>query len=168
MTRSARCWLFAPVVIVVLAVAGLVWFTSASYPGMGLAGIPKDGYRQAMERVIRSRARADGRTFAGFDSLTFRPADQGGEAYAWGAARCRAADGSTVLYWASLRWNPGRGQWLRGHIRELAPPGNEIYFGREHPGQVLRARLVLREILAGLWVRVREAAAAADLPISNL
>ena len=158
MTRSVRLSLGALAVVLVLAVAGTVWFAGAAYPAMGLAGIPRDGYRQALERVARSRARVDGRTFVAFDSMTFRPADRGEAAFAWGAARCQAADGATVLYWVSLRWNPGRGQWVRGGVRELAPPGNEIYFGRNVPGQILRARLVLRELFAELRARFREAA----------
>ena len=104
--------------------------------------------------------------------MTFRPADQGQDAFAWGAARCRAADGATVFYWVSLRWSPQRGQWLRGRIRELAPAGSEIYFSRQIPGQAVRARLVLREILTGFWDRIREAwtdaSAGAGLPRSGL
>lgn len=157
MIRRPGVWLLAPVLAVAVVAAGLTWFVGVSYPAMGLAGVSQAGYRQALDRVARSRAAIDGRTFAGFDSMTYRPGDTGGAAHAWGVARSRTAGGTTELYWVSLRWSPRDGQWLRVRVQELVPPGNELYFDRQYPSQVLRAQLALREILGGLWSQLREA-----------
>lgn len=142
---------------VLLAVAGLVWFGAWHYPAMGLAGIPKAGYRQAMDLAARGMTASDGLAFEDFDFLKYREVERGGEAYAWGAARCKAADGSTAFYWVYLEWSKKRGQWLRNYSLELAAPDDEIYFTRFAPGQFGRARLAAGKLLGQLASRIREA-----------
>jgi len=146
--------------VVLAGAAGLVWFGAWSYPAMGLAGIPKDGYRQAMDVAARGMTASDGLVFKDFDFLKYREVERGGEAYAWGAARCQAADGSTTFYWVYLEWSKKRGQWLRNYSLELAAPDDEIYFTRFAPGQFGRARLAVGKLLGQLASRVREAVAA--------
>lgn len=148
----------------VVAVGLLVWFGAWHYPAIGLAGIPKEGYRQAMDIAVRGMAASDGLTFTDWDFMKFRQVERGGEAYAWGAARCRAADGATAFYWVYLEWSKKRGQWLRNYSLELAAPDDEIYFTRTFPGQVARARLALGKILGQLVSHIREARAFAADP----
>lgn len=155
--RILRRGLFVGLAVLLLALGGLVWFGAWYYPAMGLAGIPKDGYRQAMERAARGMAAAEGLVYEDFDFLKFRQVERGGEAYAWGAARCRAGDGSTSFYWVYLEWSKKRGQWLRNYSLELAAPDDEIYFTRFAPGQLGRARLALGKLFGQLAAHVREA-----------
>jgi hypothetical protein len=147
--------------VVLAVVGGLVWFGAWYYPALGLAGIPKDGSRQALDIAARGMTAADGLVFEDFDFCKYRDVARGGEAYAWGAARCRAADGSTTFYWVYLEWSKKRGQWLRNYSLELAAPDDEIYFTRQNPGQFGRARLAAGKLLGQLASRVREALAAA-------
>ncbi len=148
----------------VVAVGLLVWFGAWHYPAIGLASIPKEGYRQAMDIAVRGMTRSDGLTFEDWDFMKFRQVERGGEAYAWGAARCRAADGATAFYWVYLEWSKKRGQWLRNYSLELAAPDDEIYFTRTFPGQFARARLALGKILGQLASHIREARAFAANP----
>ncbi len=157
--RMLRRALWAGLAVVVLAAGALIWFGAWHYPAMGLAGIPKDGYRQAMDIAARGMTASDGLTFTDWDFMKFRQVERGGEAYAWGAARCKAPDGSTSFYWVYLEWSKKRGQWLRNYSLELAAPDDEIYFTRTFPGQLGRARLALGKILGQLASRVREARA---------
>lgn len=155
--RNLRRLLYALLVMIVCGVGALVWFGAWYYPALGLAGIPKDGYRQAMDVAVRGMTASEGLTFQDWDFMKFRNVERGGEAYAWGAARCRAGDGSTSFYWVYLEWSKKRGQWLRNFSEELATPADEIYFTRTVPGQFLRARLALGKILGQLAAHVREA-----------
>ena len=138
-------------------VAGLVWFGAWYYPALGLSGIPKSGYRQAMDIAARGMTRSVGLEFQDFDFVKFRPVERGGEAYVWGVARCRAGDGSTAFFWIYLEWSRKRDQWLRNYSLELAAPDDEIYFTREFPGQLTRARLAVTKLLGQLTAHVREA-----------
>ncbi len=166
--RYARQGLWAALVLLLVGIGGLIWFGAWHYPALGLAGIPKDGYRQAMETAARGMTRSEGLAFEDFDFLKYRQVERGGEAYAWGVARCRAADGSTAFYWVYLEWSKKRGQWLRNYSLELAAPDDEIYFTREHPGQATRARLALGKLLSQLAAHIREArAAGAAGPVEN-
>lgn len=162
--RIARRGLVVLAALAVLAVGGLIWFGAWYYPAMGLAGIPKDGYRQAMEKAARGMTASVGLTFEDFDFLKYREVARGGEAYAWGAARCRARDGSTAFFWIYLEWSGKRGQWLRNFSEELAAPDDEIYFTRQYPGQLTRARLILGKLLGQLAAHVREARGAPSGP----
>jgi hypothetical protein len=155
--RILRRSLLAVAVLVVLSVGALLWFGAWHYPAMGLAGIPKDGYRSAMELAARGMTASDGLRFEDFDFLKYREVARGGEAYAWGAARCRAKDGATVFYWVYLEWSNKRRQWLRNYSLELAAPDDELYFTRTTPGQLGRARLALGKLLGQLAAHVREA-----------
>ncbi len=160
MSRVGRPWrlgLGAFAAVIVLAAGILVWFGAWHYPALGLAGIPKEGYRQAMDRAARGMTAAVGLAFEDFDSLKYREVARGGEAYAWGAARCRAADGSTAFFWVYLEWSRKRGQWLRNYSLELAAPDDELYFTRTHPGQIGRAGLALGRLFGQLAAHVREA-----------
>ena len=159
--RVLRFGLWGIAGAVLAGVGLLVWFGAWHYPALGLSGIPKDGYRQAMEIAARGMTAADGLRFEDFDFLKYREVQRGGEAYAWGAARCRAADGSTAFYWVYLEWSKKRGQWLRNYSLELAAPDDEIYFTRLSPGQLGRAKLAAGKLLGQLASRVREALAAA-------
>ena len=143
--------------VVLLGVGGLIWFGAWYYPALGLAGIPKSGYRQALDTAARGMTASDGLAFEDFDFSKFRDVARGGEAYAWGAARCKAADGSTTFYWVYLEWSKKRGQWLRNYSLELAAPDDELYFTRQYPGQMARARLALGKLLGQLAAHVREA-----------
>uniref|UniRef100_I2PYI7 Uncharacterized protein n=1 Tax=Desulfovibrio sp. U5L TaxID=596152 RepID=I2PYI7_9BACT len=154
---TLRRALYAGLAVVILVLGAVVWFGTWYYPAMGLAGIPKDGYRQAMELAARGMAASEGLAYEDFDFLKFRQVERGGEAYAWGAARCRAADGSTSFYWVYLEWSKKRGQWLRNYSLELAAPDDEIYFTRFEPRQLGRARLALGKLLGQLAAHVREA-----------
>jgi hypothetical protein len=153
--------------VLVVGLGLLVWFGAWYYPALGLSGIPKDGYRQAMEIAARGMTASDGLAFEDFDFLKYREVERGGEAYAWGAARCRAGDGSTAFYWVYLEWSKKRGQWLRNYSLELAAPDDEIYFTRFHPGQLGRARLAAGKLLGQLASRVREALAARAAPAGS-
>jgi len=155
--RNLRRGLYAALTMIVLVVGALVWFGAWHYPAMGLAGIPKDGYRRAMELAARGMTASEGLRFEDFDFQKYREVARGGEAYAWGAARCRARDGSTTFYWVYLEWSKKRGQWLRNYSLELAAPDDEIYFTRFAPGQLGRARLALGKLLGQLAAHVREA-----------
>lgn len=152
--RRGLCVLGAAVL---LGLAGLVWFGAWHYPAMGLAGIPRQDYRQAMEIAARGMTASEGLAYEDFDFLKYREVARGGEAYAWGAARCRARDGSTTFFWVYLEWSRKRGQWLRNYSLELAAPDDEIYFTRQFPGQLARARLALGKLLGQLAAHVREA-----------
>ncbi len=163
MSLSGRILRIVSVCVVAVVLAGigaLIWFGAWYYPALGLAGIPKDGYRQAMDIAARGMTATDGLVFEDFDFLKYRDVARGGEAYAWGAARCKAADGSTTFYWVYLEWSKKRGQWLRNYSLELAAPDDEIYFTRQNPGQFGRARLAGGKLLGQLASRVREALAA--------
>ncbi|MFP5259942.1 MAG: hypothetical protein ACLGQH_13040 [Acidobacteriota bacterium] len=161
MSRRVLKWAgLSGLAVVLLAVAGLIWFGAWYYPAMGLAGIPKDGYRQAMDLAARGMTESDHLVFEDFDFLKYREVARGGEAYAWGAARCKAADGSTTFYWIYLEWSKKRGQWLRNYSLELAAPDDEIYFTRFAPGQFGRARLAGGKLLGQLASRIREALSA--------
>lgn len=162
--RVLRTLAVAMAVIVLLGVGSLVWFGAWYYPALGLAGIPKDDSRRAMDVAVRGMTAAEGLTFLDWDFLKFRQVERGGEAYAWGAARCRARDGSTAFYWVYLEWSKKRGQWLRNFSQELATPDDEIYFTRTVPGQFVRARLALGKILGQLAAHVREARAFGHNP----
>jgi hypothetical protein len=172
LVRARRLILLAAAGIVLGLVAALIWFGAWYYPALGLAGIPKDGYRQAMTTAARGMTRSVGLTFEDFDFLKFRPVERGGEAYVWGVARCRAKDGSTSFFWIYLEWSRKRGQWLRNFSQELASPDDEIYFTRQTPGQIGRARLALSKLLGQLCAHVREARgappASPDLPTPGL
>lgn len=152
--------------------AGLLWFGAWYYPALGLSGIPKAGYRQAMDIAARGMTRSVGLTFEDFDFLKYREVARGGEAYTWGVARCKARDGSTSFFWVYLEWSRKRGQWLRNYSQELAAPNDEIYFTRQIPGQLGRARLTLSRLLGQLAAHVREARnlppPAPDLPTPGL
>jgi len=154
--RLYRRSLVVLAVVIALAAGGLIWFGAWYYPALGLAGIPKDGYRLAMEKAARGMTASEGLAFEDFDFLKFREVARGGEAYAWGAARCRAADGSTTFYWVYLEWSKKRGQWLRNYSLELAAPDDELYFTREYPRQWARARLALGKLLGQLAAHIRE------------
>lgn len=171
MMRRTRVWMWGILAAMTVACVGFAWFVATYYPAMGLAGLPQDAYRQVLHRVILARVNVEDRTFIGYSSMTFRLVGKGGAAYAWGVAKCRAEDGSTVLYWVTLHWDPVRKQWLRGTLQELVPAGDELYFDRHIPGQVRRACLVLEEILGVVWSQIREArsgvVAVADLPIAD-
>ena len=158
--RLLRLFSLGLLAVLLAGVAGLVWFGAWHYPALGLAGIPKDGYRRAMDIAARGMTATDGLVFEDFDFLKYRDVARGGEAYAWGAARCKAADGSTTFYWVYLEWSKKRGQWLRNYSLELAAPDDEIYFTRQNPGQFGRARLAAGKLLGQLASRVREALAA--------
>ncbi len=161
MSRRILTWAgLSGLAVVLVAVAGLIWFGAWHYPAMGLAGIPKDGYRQAMDIAARGMTKSDGLVFEDFDFLKYREVQRGGEAYAWGAARCKAADGSTTFYWVYLEWSKKRGQWLRNYSLELAAPDDEIYFTRFVPGQFGRARLAAGKLIGQLASRIREVLAA--------
>lgn len=146
--------------VVLLGVGGLIWFGAWYYPALGLAGIPKSEYRQALDTAARGMTASDGLVFEDFDFSKYREVARGGEAYAWGAARCKAADGSTTFYWVYLEWSKKRSQWLRNYSLELAAPDDEIYFTRLVPGQLGRAGLAGGKLLGQLASRLREAAAA--------
>lgn len=158
--RILRVFSLCAVAVVLAGIGALIWFGAWYYPALGLAGIPKDGYRQAMTLAARGMTATDGLVFEDFDFLKYREVARGGEAYAWGAARCKAADGSTTFYWVYLEWSKKRGQWLRNYSLELAAPDDEIYFTRQNPGQFGRARLAGGKLLGQLASRVREALAA--------
>lgn len=162
--RLLRRMLWSLLAVLVLAVGGLIWFGAWYYPALGLAGIPKDDYGRAMDIAVRGMTAADGLTFEDWDFRKFRTVARGGEAYAWGAARCRAGDGSTSFYWVYLEWSKKRGQWLRNFSEELATPDDEIYFTRTVPGQFTRARLALGKIFGQLASRVREALGRPPVP----
>ena len=162
--RILKGGLWAALAVVVLSVGTLVWFGAWYYPAMGLSGIPKDGYRQTMELAARGMAASEGLVYEDFDFLKYRRVERGGEAYAWGSARCRAADGSTSFYWVYLEWSKKRGQWLRNYSLELAAPDDEIYFTRQYPGQLERARLALGKLLGQLAARIREARPGLQTP----
>ena len=162
--RNLRRLLYAVLAMVVLGVGALVWFGAWYYPAMGLAGIPKNDPRQAMDVAVRGMTAAEGLTFLDWDFMKLRQVERGGEAYAWGAARCRSRDGSTAYFWVYLEWSGKRGQWLRNYSLELAAPDDEIYFTRTFPGQFRRAGLALEKILGQLAAHVREARAHARKP----
>ncbi|MHC1790746.1 hypothetical protein [Solidesulfovibrio sp.] len=160
MSRGGRIrkWCGLGLLAVVLAgLGGLIWFGAWHYPALGLAGIPKDGYRQAMDIAARGMTASDGLVFEDFDFLKYREVERGGEAYAWGAARCKTVDGATTFYWVYLEWSKKRRQWLRNYSLELAAPDDEIYFTRQHPGQFGRAALAAGKLLGQLGSRLREA-----------
>ncbi len=162
--RAVRMSLWGGLGLLVLAVAALLWFGVWYYPALGLAGIPKDDPGRAMDLAVRGMTAADGLAFEDWDFRKFRAVARGGEAYAWGAARCRAADGSTAFYWVYLEWSKKRGQWLRNYSLELAAPDDELYFTRTFPGQLGRAGLALGKLLGQLASHVREARAWARNP----
>ena len=172
MTRPVRLSFLLAGVVVVPVLAALAWFGSWYYPALGLAGIARADYRQAMEVTAQSVTRAKGFTLERFDFMKYRPFGTGDDAYAWGEVRCRAAAGSTAIYWISLEWSTKRGQWLRGEVEELATPDDEIYFSRHFPEQITRARLALHKILGRLLTHIREAQggcpAASGLPTPGL
>lgn len=155
--RGIRRTLWLGTGVLAVLAAALLWFGAWYYPALGLAGIPKSGYRTAMDIAARGMTRAAGLTFEDFDFLKHREVERGGEAYTWGVARCRARDGSTAFFWIYLEWSKKRGQWLRNYSLELAAPDDEIYFTRQHPGQLQRARLALSKLLGQLADHIREA-----------
>jgi len=155
--RALRLGLWALPAGFVLGLGALVWFGAWHYPAMGLAGIPKTDSRAALEKAARGMTASEGLVFEDFDFAKFREAPTARDAYAWGAARCRARDGSTVFFWVYLEWSKKRGQWLRNYSLELAAPDDEIYFTRQHPGQLARARLALGKLLGQLAAHIREA-----------
>ncbi len=162
--RIVRLGLRSLLAAAVLAVGALIWFGAWHYPAMGLAGIPKDGYRTALETAARGMTASEGLAFEDFDFEKFREAPTAGDAYAWGVARCRAGDGSTAFFWIYLEWSKKRGQWLRNYSLELAAPDDEIYFTRQYPGQLERARLALGKLLGQLAAHIREARPGLQTP----
>jgi hypothetical protein len=155
--RILRWGLLALVPVMALIVWALIWFLNTHYPTMGLAGIPKQDYQVALEKVARGMTAVEGLRFVALDLHKFREAGKSGDARAWGTARCLAKDGSTSFFWVSLEWDNGRGQWRRGFSQELAGPEDEIYFTRESPGQSTRGRLALAKLLGQLAGHIREA-----------
>ncbi|WP_428564537.1 MAG: hypothetical protein ACP59X_02395 [Solidesulfovibrio sp. DCME] len=162
--KAVRVCLWSGLGLVVLAVAALIWFGAWHYPALGLAGIPKGDPARAMDLAVRGMTAADGLTFEDWDFRKFRSVQRGGEAYAWGAARCRTAAGATTFYWVYLEWSNKRGQWLRNYSLELAAPDDELYFTRTFPGQVERARLALSKLVGQLRSHLRETRAFARNP----
>lgn len=155
--RLSRLLLLGAAGVVLGLVAALIWFGAWYYPALGLAGIPKSGYRQAMDIAARGMTRSVGLAFEDYDFLKYREVQRGGEAYCWAAARCKARDGSTSFFWIYLEWSKKRQQWLRNYSLELAAPDDEIYFTRQQPGQLGRARLAVSKLLGQLVAHVREA-----------
>jgi len=155
--KCIRLLLLGVAGVVLGLAAALIWFGAWYYPALGLAGIPKSGSRQAMERAARGMTRAVGLTFEDFDFVKDRQVARGGEAYTWGVARCLGPDGSTRFFWIYLEWSKKRHQWLRNYSLELAPPDDEIYFTRQTPGQLGRARLTVSKLFGQLAAHVREA-----------
>jgi hypothetical protein len=140
-----------------VAVAGLlVWFGAWYFPAWRLQGFSRDQYREAAAYAARGLAHAEGLSFEDFDFLKYREVTRGSEAYVWGAARCRAADGGTELAWIYLEWSSKRRQWLRNYSLLLATPDDEIFYTRGHPGQVDRAKLAIGKLLHQLARNVRE------------
>ena len=79
--------LYAGLAVIILVVGAVVWFGAWYYPAMGLAGIPKDGYRQAMELAARGMAASEGLAYEDFDFLKFRQVERGGESLILSRAR---------------------------------------------------------------------------------
>lgn len=131
---------------VLLGVGFMIWFGAWRYPGYGLSGISKADYARAMTVAARGMAISEGLTFEDFDFMKFREVERGSEAYAWGAARCRAVGGGTEYLWVYLDWSEKRGQWLRNYSLVLADPEDEIYYTRLRPGQRDRAAMALKRI----------------------
>lgn len=160
--RALRLAGWSALGLTVLCVGLLVWFGAWHYPAFNLADLTKADYRQAMDRAARGMAASDNLTFEAFDFLKYREVSRGGEAYVWGAARCRTADGAAERYWVYLEWSAKRGQWLRNYSLVLAAPDDEIYFTRQTPGQLGRAALALRKLLGQLRSHVREVLAGPE------
>lgn len=134
----------------------LLWFGAWYFPAWRLEGFSKAQYREAAELAARGLAHAEGLSFEDFDFLKYREVTRGSEAYVWGVAKCRAADGGTELAWIYLEWSTKRGQWLRNYSLLLATPDDEIYYTRTHPGQVDRARLAIGKLLHQLARNIHE------------
>lgn len=142
--------------VAVMAVGLLIWFGAWYFPAWRLEGYARDQYREAATFAARGLAHAEGLTFEDFDFLKYRQVEHGGEAYVWGSARCRAADGGTEFAWIYLEWSTKRGQWLRNYSLVLAAPDDEYFYTRGHPGQWGRAKMAIEKLLHQLSRNVRE------------
>ncbi|MDQ7833376.1 MAG: hypothetical protein RDU30_16730 [Desulfovibrionaceae bacterium] len=134
----------------------LIWFGAWYFPAWKLEGFSKAQHREAAVFAAKGLAHAEGLVFEDFDFLKYRQVERGGEAYVWGAARCRAADGGTEFAWIYLEWSAKRGQWLRNYSLILAAPDDEYYYTRTHPSQWGRARMAIDRLLHQLSRNVRE------------
>ncbi len=144
--RLLACIGWTLLAAVLAGVGFMIWFGAWRYPGYGLSGIPKPEYARAMTVAAQGMAVSEGLAFEDFDFMKFREVERGSEAYAWGAARCRAKDGGTEFLWVYLDWSEKRGQWLRNYSLVLADPEDEIYYTRLRPGQRDRAVMAVKRI----------------------
>ncbi|WP_051260966.1 hypothetical protein [Desulfovibrio inopinatus] len=150
MSKSMKFVIAGVFCLLILAVGGLIFFNAYVYAGYQLGGLSKQEYQKALDIAAKDFCRADNLTFEGFDLSKFEEVLHGGDTYAWGAARTKDTEGRTVYVWIYLEWGKIRQQWLRNYCRILAPPTDELFYDRTHPGQVDRVRFAVSQIITDI------------------
>lgn len=148
--------LLALLAVLVLAIGGFAFFNAWLYPPMGLETLSKEDYRAAWERAAKGFCASSGLSFVSESFIKYRPVDSGDEAYAWGTALCRTADGRDRLAWIYLEWSTKRKLWTRSYTLVLADDDDEVYFTPMFPKQLGRASTALSKIMGENARHVRE------------
>ena len=142
--------------VLALAIGSFAFFNAWVYPPLGLEDLGKDQYRTAWERAAKGFCASSGLEFQGDTFIKYRPVESGDEAYCWGAALCRTADGRERLAWIYLEWSTKRKLWTRSYTLVLADDDDEAYFTPAFPKQLGRAATALSKIMGENARHVRE------------
>lgn len=142
--------------VLALAIGGFAFFNAWVYPPHGLEDLRKEDYRTAWERAAKGFCASSGLAYLGDTFIKHRTVQTGDEAYAWGTALCRTADGRDRLAWIYLEWSTKRKLWMRSYTLVLADDDDEVYFTPSFPKQLGRAGTALSKIMAENARHVRE------------
>ena len=148
--------LLALAALLALAIGSFAFFNAWVYPPMGLETLPKEDYRTAWERAARGFCASSGLSFERENFVKYRTVETGDEAYCWGTALCRTADGRERLAWIYLEWSAKRRLWTRSYTLVLADDDDEVYFTPSFPKQLGRAGTALSKIMGENARHVRE------------
>ncbi|GFK95740.1 hypothetical protein NNJEOMEG_03608 [Fundidesulfovibrio magnetotacticus] len=142
--------------LLAVCIAGFALFNAWFYPPHGLERLAREQSAEAWDIAARGFCASSGLTFERVDFIKQRAPSTGGEAYVWGVARCRTADGRQRLAWIYLEWSTKRDLWMRGYTTVLADSDDEIYYTPTFPGQYGRAATALGKIMRENARHVRE------------
>jgi hypothetical protein len=139
-------------------ILAFVVFNAYFYPAHELRTYTQDQYIPAWNTAAKGFCRSAGLAYLGADTMKFRKVSTGPEAFVWGVARARTAQGQERLVWVYLEWSTKRHIWLRNNSLVLADDDDEIYYSRQFPGQFRRAATALAKAFKENARHVREVA----------